>query len=410
MGRNSHVNLRIGSLTFEYQYYMNGLDLSVFAALFKEAYQKCFGHPLGETVSETESKIFCNQVEEQTGLAIGWKSIKNYSIFIINGDTAKPENPSVATLDTLARYVLKAPYSTEIQRKNNESHYPYWFLYRKQFQSLPKSLATQKRRLLPVFLIAGLATVLIAALFIYPHYHSAQFNDNFFDVSDKAMAEKGWFVKSKNVDYWNKRSDKQGELSLFTLNGDNWPSPVSKPIIPNLLLRKINSDCFTTEIHLNNFIPQQEWQQAGLLLLEDTTFTGKSIRLSVAYNDYFGGYNRPHEILVQAITSLGREFGKPEEIAHSPIILLNDSTRKNPVLLKNLQNSALRIEKHGKNFRFLYAGGAIENGAFKLIASQDFDIQPRFIGIFAICGFVKGAGIIPARFTYFALSPQDCDK
>src|ERR1700749_4096572 len=98
---------------------MNRSDNLAFAALFREAYLKSFGQALENPVSETESKLLCNQVLDQTGLSIGWKSVKNYSFFIIDSKTAKSENPSVATLDTLARYVLKAPYTNEIKRKTD---------------------------------------------------------------------------------------------------------------------------------------------------------------------------------------------------------------------------------------------------------------------------------------------------
>src|SRR5688572_21056249 len=111
---------------------MNDTDMSVFVQLFNEAYATCFGHPLQTALTETESKLFSNQVLDQTGLIIGWKSLKNYSYFILEGASGKKENPSVATLDTLARYVLKAPYTDEIQRKNKESHYPWWFRYKEQ--------------------------------------------------------------------------------------------------------------------------------------------------------------------------------------------------------------------------------------------------------------------------------------
>src|ERR1700757_3639550 len=107
---------------------MDELDFLAFAALFREAFQKCFALAFANPMTETEAKIFCNKILDQTGLSIGWKSVKNYSIFIAESSTARKENPSVATLDTLARYVLSAPYTTEIQRKNDESHYPYWFL------------------------------------------------------------------------------------------------------------------------------------------------------------------------------------------------------------------------------------------------------------------------------------------
>jgi len=61
---------------------MNNSDYLAFAALFRETYLKCFGQALENPLSETESKLFCNHVLDQTGLSIGWKSVKNYSFFL----------------------------------------------------------------------------------------------------------------------------------------------------------------------------------------------------------------------------------------------------------------------------------------------------------------------------------------
>lgn len=112
---------------------MNNADFLAFPALFKEACFKCFGYPLKDPLTETESKLFYNQIFEHTGLTIGWESIKNYSFFVVDDSPGKQEIPSVATLDTLSRYVLKAPYTTEIERNKNEKHYPYWVRYKEQF-------------------------------------------------------------------------------------------------------------------------------------------------------------------------------------------------------------------------------------------------------------------------------------
>jgi len=390
---------------------MNHSDNLAFAALFKEAYLKCFRQALENPLSETESKLLCIQVLDQTGLSIGWKSVKNYSFFILDNNTARPENPSVATLDTLARYVLGAPYTSEIKRKNDESHHPYWFLYKKQFnRTITKSPA--KRWLAGILVFAGGVVIIILSL-IYFNYIRArgatEFSDNFKSIDDYSLSSRGWFIKAPNNQYWNKRSATPGELSLYTLKGDNWPDPVNKPGIKNLLLRPVPYDCFTAEIHLHDFIPRQEWQQAGILLLEDTTLSGKSIRLSIAYNDFFGGYSGSKEILIQAITSLGKGFGKPEEIVHKPILFL-DSLVHHPVLINNLRNSALRIEKVGKKFRFLYSGGITENTAFKEIASQEFDMQPKYIGIFAIKGFKDSTEVIPVHFNFFRIVANNCGK
>ncbi|HEY2583493.1 MAG TPA: hypothetical protein VGI43_16900 [Mucilaginibacter sp.] len=360
-------------------------------------------------MTETESKLFCNKILDQTGLSIGWKSIKNYSFFILDSGSAKDENPSVATLDTLARYVLGAPYTNEIQRKNDEGHHPYWFLYKEKFPPATKKQAPAKWFLGTGTIILGLLIVIAITYFKFiASPKTGQFTDYFNRTDETTMTNNGWFVKSKDEMYWNKRGEKPGQLTLYTLKGDNWPDPSSKPEIKNLLLRQITADCFTAEVHFKNFIPKQEWQQAGILLLEDTSFKGKSMRLSLAFNDNFGGMQRPREILIQAITSLGNGFGKPEEIAHKPLFYL-DSISNNPVLIKNLENSALRIEKEGNKYRFLYAGGASENEAFKEVVTQEFDMKPKYIGIFAIKGFTN-SDIVPVNFKFFRITSDPCDR
>lgn len=389
---------------------MNDLDASAFSALFREAYQKCFGHPMANPLSETESKLFSGKIFDQTGLVIGQKSIKNYSFYILNSSDGKGENPSVATLDTLARYVLNAPYTDETQRKNKESHYPYWFQYKDQFYKSSKK-PVKKRRWVPVviiFLVIALIAALIIILLPNADQKSESFTENFQSVAEDSLISRGWFVQSKDTGYWNRRDDKPGHLTLFTLRGDNWPDSGEVPGIKNLLLRKISSDCFTAEIRLTDFIPKQNWQQAGILIMEDTTFTGKTVRLSLMYNDFSGGAPISREILIQAFTALGKNFNKPEEIANQPIFYL-DSARQNITLI-NLQNSALKIEKQGKRFRFLYANGQMENSAFKELASREVDMKPKYIAIFALKGFVNDADNIPAYFKFFSLAGNPCDK
>lgn len=98
---------------------------NLFIKLFREVCLKCFNRPFTEPLSEAESKVLVNSILNQTGLVIGVKSVKNYSQFVADPVGTKKENPSVATLDTLARYVLNAPYTSEPERKKNESHHPY---------------------------------------------------------------------------------------------------------------------------------------------------------------------------------------------------------------------------------------------------------------------------------------------
>lgn len=383
-------------------------DFSAFSELFREAYYRGFGEAFVTPLSETESKILANKVLEQTGLTIGWKSIKNYSLFITDKTGSRQENPSTATLDTFARYVLGAPHITELQRRSDENHYPYWFLYREKF--LAKSEPAGLRKLINprVVVIAIIAIACLAvAYYKFISVSPEQYTDNFHHTDGQSLKDNGWFLKSEDTTFWKRRNEKPDMLTLFTLRGDNWPDSSSKPEIKNLLLRKLPSGCFTVEVHFRDFIPDEEWQQAGLLLMEGTTFSSKSIRLSLAFNDNFGGRKMPSEIYLQVITALGDGFGKPEEIAHQAIFH-PDSLRANPVLLRNLRYSALRIEKSGKQFRFLYSGGGRDDGAFREITEKTFDMKPKYVGLFALRGFT-GSHSMPVYFQFFRIVSNACE-
>jgi hypothetical protein len=393
---------------------MNDLDASAFIHLFKNAYVQCFGHALQTPLSETESRQFSNHIFEETGLTIGWKSLKNYSFYVLNDPAGKKENPSVATFDTLARYVLKAPYTDELQRKSKESHYPWWFRYKEQFyQQTPAPLQAPAARVKKSFktvIIAvaalGCIVILFISLYLFGSAQVQPFTDNFHTVNEDSLQHHGWRVQMKDTTYWNRRGGQTGGLTLFTLPGDNWPDSGNVTGIKNLLLHKIDADCFTAEVHMNGFVPFENWQQAGLILLEDTAFTGKSLRLSVAYNDFSGGGPVSKEILIQAITSLGSGFAKPEEVAHKHLFTVGQDA--DDLIKNNMAHTALRIEKQGNHLRLLYANGPPENSAFKEVTSLQFDIKPAYIGLFALKGFVKDDHYAPACFTLFKLAESQC--
>jgi hypothetical protein len=391
---------------------MSNIDEKAFFRLFHEAHEKCFWKNLTTPLSETESKHFSNEILERTGLVVGWKSIKNYSLHILNPGANKQENPSTATLDTLARYVTNAAKTDEATRKKNEGHFGYWYNYRDTYA---QAYSPKRKRRKPVFvfkfkfwdLIAIAVLLITIAFYVYrTTTKSADFTDDFSTVTQDSLRQKGWILKDEDPIYWNKRDEKPEHLTLYTLDGDNYPDTAGKIGIKNLLLRKIPSSCFSTEIHLNNFIPQQNWQQVGILLMEDTTFRSKSVRLTLSFNNFFGGFTRPGEILLQAISATDGNFSKPEEIAHT-VIFSADSTQA-VIVNKNLKKSALRIEKQNHTYRFLYAAGENDLFAFKEITSRDLLIEPKYVGIFALKGFMPNTPAISAHIDLFSLKEQAC--
>ena len=394
-------------------------DADAFARLFGDAYRRCFASPFTAPLTETESHRLSVEIAESTGLEIGWKSLKNYSAYLM-GRSARAENPSVATLDTLARYVAGAPRTDEARRRASERHYPYWFRYRDALRDSPAASTAppaapaptaappRPRRTAIVVNAIVLVTVLVL-LFVALRQHRARsepFADDFSDVSAAALAARGWSVHAVDSTYWNRRAEQPGHLTLFTLEGDNWPQPGRAPVIRNLLVRPLSSDCFDVDVRLTSFFPRQNWQQAGLLLLEDTTLTGRSARMSIGYNDFSGGFPQTREIIVQAITSLGHGAGKPEEFVHQRLFAL-DSTIE-PLVRQNLESSALRIEKRGPRLRLLYSAGPLKNGAFKEVGRTDFDFRPTTVALFAIKGFVSQSDVVPVHIDAFTQTAVAC--
>jgi hypothetical protein len=260
---------------------MNDIDHGAFRALFEEACLKCFGHVVDEPLTETESKLFYNKVFEDTGLVIGWKSIKNYYFFLFSRSTGgKRENPSVATLDTRSRYVRGASYTTEPERKKAAGHYPFWYGYRKQWVQGRSSHAAPEKTVhqIPVdrpavektrrwwlmgIGLAGLVLGIICLSLFFRQGAGRRFRDDFHSLSSDSMAEKGWWVASKDTAYWSRRGQSPGSLTMFTLKGDDWPYLAHPRMIRNLLFRRIPCDCFTIELAPAGFYSASELAASG---------------------------------------------------------------------------------------------------------------------------------------------------
>ena len=406
-------------------------DAGAFARLFGDAYRRCFSAPFTTPLTESESHRFSVEIAESTGLEIGWKSLKNYSSYLLGGG-GRTENPSVPTLDTLARYVASAPPTTEERRRAQERHYPYWFRYRDarrqseadrapaepdetaptSEEASDASPTPMRARPTSIVVVAALIVIALAAWLTLRSVagssvgSSPRFTDEFDDVSSEALARRGWSVQAVDSAHWRRRDVKPGHLALFTLPGDNWPQPGRSPVIRNLLVRRLPSACFVAEVRLTGFFPRQNWQQAGILFLEDTAFAGRSVRASIGFNDFSGGFPQTKEVIVQAITSLGRESSKPEEVVHHRLFVEEPATVD--LVRQNLEHSALRIEKSGAQLRFLASAGAMRNAAFREVGRAEFDFRPAYVAVFALEGFVTPSSDVSAYVDAFSLAELPC--
>jgi hypothetical protein len=409
-------------------------DALAFRRLFADAYRRCFSAELAAPLTESESHRLSVDIAEGTGLEIGWKSLKNYSSYLL-GRASRVENPSVPTLDTLARYVAGAPRTDEEQRRARERDYSYWFRYRDELRRTEsvkpverpadpelataagttvsvddRSTSARRPFAFAAATLVTLAAVLLPALVTMRGRvrQSTLFADEFDDVSTSALASRGWCVRDIEPVHWGERGVTPGHLTLFTLAGDNWPQPGVKPGIRNLLVRHVSSDCFDVDVRFTSFFPRQNWQQAGILLLEDTAFVGRSVRMTIGYNDFSGGFPSTREILVQAITARGRGSDQPEEIVHDRLFVLDSASE--PLVRGNLASSALRMEKREGHLRLLHSVGSMKNAAFKEDGSTEFAFRPAYVAVVAMKGFVGRSAEVPVLLDAFTLAEMPCAR
>ena len=357
---------------------------------------------LTEPLNENQSKLLSVEIEERTGLVIGYKTLKNYSIFVCTEPGAKNINPSLATLDTLARYVSNAPPTTEAERSKSENHFPYWNSYRRNASPLLKRPGNVKP-------VVGwcIGIVLLGSILYFLIYSDEEtsFHDDFSLSDTGSLLSNSWQLIQPDYAFWERRSEHQDYLTLFTLDSDNWPDSSKSTKIKNLVIRPLNASCFTIEAHIEDFLPTQRWQQAGIILIGDTSLVTPTLRVSVAYNDFFGGYNSPPEIIVQGITTNSSD--NPEEFLHHQLFQLTGNSKE--IVKENLRFCRLKIEKHNTAFRFLIATSSLPNAPYKEAGRYVSDIHPKYVGIFALKGRVRQAAVIPVKFDSFNLKINHCE-
>jgi hypothetical protein len=404
---------------------------AVFRKLFSQACEKCFGHEVTTGLSETDARLFSNVILQHTGLLLGVKSLKNYSIYVLDNG-ARKENPSIATLDTLARYILDAPVTDELKRKDHESHHPYWFQYKAANSQIdaqavagpPSSIATESIDDIPelpfeepdphrtkfVYWLGAIAVVMLIVVVSRGFFEGfSSFNESFNNVSADSLAKSAWEIQNPDSSHWKLRAARPGHLTLYTLIGDNWPGNNTIEPIHNLLVHKLESDCFALEVQFRDLKPDHNWQQAGILLSEDPSFRNRVIRLSFSYNDFFGGYSKQPEIIIQGLSSVSSsQFSKPEEFAHIPILTLEQGT--DSLVWRNLRYAVLKVEKKGAMFRFLFSTGPTETFAFKEAVRAEFDFNPTFAGLFAIQGLATEKHVSPVYVDRFNITELNCGE
>ena len=105
-----------------------------------------------------------------------------------------------------------------------------------------------------------------------------------------------------------------------------------------MVYRKLDCDCCTVTAHLTDFHPVKNWQQAGILLLEEPDFSGRSMRMTFAVHQV--GDEQPRKKL-QIVPM------QENHIPYNRTVMDFDEEM-------DLNRISLQIRKNGDQFEFLY--------------------------------------------------------
>lgn len=219
----------------------------------------------------------------------------------------------------------------------------------------------------------------------------------FEDVSVAGLNSRGWEI----VDYDSVAFSKQlrpGHLTLYTLRGDYWVVPSDSPKITNLLLRKVDSEHFKVSVRIDSFNPYQDYQQAGIILLDKNKTRTHNIRFTffccatcTSSQQGLQIIKREHGTAYEAYKGL-KEWPRGQTNPHKT------------------QTIWLQIAVSKKIFRFFYHGSE-EFASFSEIAEIDFDFEPCYVAIGAFRGLrdstknLNNSEAIPAFFDYVKVEP-----
>lgn len=212
------------------------------------------------------------------------------------------------------------------------------------------------------------------------------FEEHFDDTSLEGLKKNDWEFSDFDSSLWFPQN-RRGLLTLRTSRGDYWFTPPDTPVIHNLLVKKLpDCSCFKLTFKISEFHPNENFQQIGVIFLNETRDRDHNIRVTTAV----GGAS-------QKLQVIKRDHALAYE---QSFILRNIDT--DPVL----DSLWIVVEKRDKEFEFFY-NLRNEYGPFASFAKMSFDFEPAYIGLGAFNGIrqhdfgpLNTASSIPAYVDY----------
>lgn len=130
--------------------------------------------------------------------------------------------------------------------------------------------------LLPVLLIGGFAT------WFFQMGTAKNWREDFDSASVADLRAQGFGWQDFDSLWWSKQLRK-GSLTFYTLAGDYWVKPHEPKKIKNLIYKKLEGDCFSVIVKIDDFDPQQNCQQLALFLFDERLSRETHLRAGFGY-------------------------------------------------------------------------------------------------------------------------------
>lgn len=252
------------------------------------------------------------------------------------------------------------------------------------------------RRVLPwaMLLLLGIITLLF---WMWRDSELQGWVEDFNTVHPDSLRARGWEI----VDYDSAafaQQHREGHLTLYTHRGDYWYTPPDTPIITNLLARKIGLPAAKITFKLSDFNPSQNWQQAGIILLDKEKKRNHNIRVTLVSGD--NGFPPG-----RSIQMIKREHGMTYDKNHVVDIL-----QPGQELMALPPGIWIQVQFENKRFRF-FRHYEEEFSSFIEIGELDFNFEPHYVAVVAFRGLrdvrreLNTAKAIPVCFDYIKVEP-----
>lgn len=232
--------------------------------------------------------------------------------------------------------------------------------------------------------------------------------ENFDDVSVEGLKSRGW----KILDYDSMAFSKQlkpGYLTLYTYPGDYWVKweKGEKPLIKNMLIKRLDVNSCEITARLKNFDPYQNAQQAGIFLFGPEMDRNNCFRITFVFTKIHEKGIPYRDEWTDRIQSLQARIMINGKSVDGGIFTLR-CPEFEPNLLKPI---TLVVTVDGRNVTTRFSLGDEWEQVNRETLASELHFFPKYIGLAAFQGFTddngnpKGADTIPAFFDYVKVEP-----